>query len=164
PYRRPRHDSSLIYSRIAHFRLSALWLELKPRRALLPAKLARLTLRLDREGRRHVIAESAGEPWAARDAAARRAALPDPDRVIGWWQPVEGAARVMAGPATGFPATAFEQVNSEMGAVTRHWAVEQLGDVRGAIVWDLYGGIGDTAVELAARGGQGVRVDAARKG
>src|SRR2546422_6319467 len=31
---------------------------------------------------------------------------------------------------------------------------EQMGDVRGAVVWDLYGGIGDTAVALAERGAQ----------
>ncbi|MGH7699796.1 MAG: TRAM domain-containing protein, partial [Gemmatimonadales bacterium] len=29
----------------------------------LRVRLTRLTLRLDREGRRHVVAESAGEPW-----------------------------------------------------------------------------------------------------
>src|SRR5439155_773032 len=67
------------------------------------------------------------------------------------------------GPATGFPATAFEHVNPEMGTIARGWAVEQLGDVRGAVVWDLYGGIGDTAVELAERGAQVVSVDADEK-
>jgi 23S rRNA (uracil1939-C5)-methyltransferase len=66
----------------------------------------------------------------------------------------------MAGPATGFPATAFEQVNPEMGILARRWAVEQLGDVRGHTVWDLYGGIGDTAALLAERGANVVSVDA----
>jgi 23S rRNA (uracil1939-C5)-methyltransferase len=143
---------------IADFRLMALWRELRQRFDLLPPRLTQLTLRLDREGRRHVIAESAGEPWDA--AAALRAALPNHDGVICWWHPVDGAARVVAGPATGFPATAFEQPNPEMGALARRWAVDQLGDVRHAVVWDLYGGIGDTAVELAARGAQVVSVDA----
>ena len=41
--------------------------------------------------------------------------------------------------------------------------MEQLGDVRGAVVWDLYGGIGDTAVLLADRGAQVVSVDADEK-
>src|SRR5689334_4828227 len=141
----------------------ALWRELKPRLDLLPAKLARLTLRLDREGRRHVIAESGGEPWAARDAASLRAALPDPGAVICWWQPVDGAARVMAGPATGFPATAFEQVNPEMGGLARQWAVQQLGPLTGQLAWDLYGGIGDTAVALAGAGASVVSVDADEK-
>jgi 23S rRNA (uracil1939-C5)-methyltransferase len=143
---------------IADFRLMALWRELRQRLDLLPPRLTQLTLRLDRAGRRHVIAESPGEPWHA--AAALRAALPDPDGVICWWHPVDGAPRVVAGPVTGFPATAFEPRNPEMGALVRRWAVDQLGDVRHAVVWDLYGGIGDTAVELAARGAQVVSVDA----
>jgi 23S rRNA (uracil1939-C5)-methyltransferase len=67
------------------------------------------------------------------------------------------------GAATGFPATAFEKVNPEMGTIARAWAVEQLGDLRGAVVWDLYGGIGDTAVALAERGAQVVSVDADEK-
>src|SRR5256886_464297 len=139
----------------------ALWRELKQRLELLPARLTQLILRLDREGRRHVIAESSGEPWL--NAEALRAALPDGANVICWWQPVDGAAPVVAGPATGFPATALEQVNPEMGTIARGWAVEQLGDVRGAVVWDLYGGIGDTAVALAERGAQVVSVDADEK-
>jgi 23S rRNA (uracil1939-C5)-methyltransferase len=158
PYDRPGHVFPLTDCHIVHFRLMALWRELKPRLDLLPQKLTRLTLRLDRAGRRHVIAESAGEPWL--DADRLRAALPEGDGVICWWQPAEGAARVVAGPATGFPATAFEQVNPEMGTLARRWAVERLGDVRGAVVWDLYGGIGDTAVQLAERGAQVVSVDA----
>ncbi len=161
PYDRPAHVFGLADCHIADFRLMALWRELKQRLPLLPQRLIRLTLRLDREGRRHVIAESVGEPWL--DAAALRAALPDGDTVICWWQPSEGAARVVAGPAAGFPATAFEQVNPEMGTVARRWAVEQLGDVRGSVVWDLYGGIGDTALVLAARGADVVSVDADEK-
>ncbi len=160
PYDRPAAVFALLDCHVADFRLTALWRELRPQLALLPAKLTHLTLRLDREGRRHVIAESAGEPW--QNAATLRDALnlPDRDAVICWWQPVDGAARVMAGPATGFPATAFEPINPEMGVIARRWAVEQLGDLRGAVVWDLYGGIGDTAVELAERGAQVVSVDA----
>ena len=50
-----------------------------------------------------------------------------------------------------------------MGAIARAWAVEQLGDVRGAVVWDLFGGIGDTAVLLADRGAHVVSVDADEK-
>jgi len=162
PYDRPASVFPLIDCQIADFRLMALWRELRPRLDLLPPRLERLTLRLDREGRRHVIAESTGEPW--RNPEALRAALPDGDNVICWWQPVDGAARVVAGgPATGFPATAFEHVNSEMGSIARGWAVEQLGDVRSAVVWDLYGGIGDTAVALAERGAQVVSVDADEK-
>ena len=162
PYDRPASVFDLRDCHIADFKLMALWRELKQRLDLLPPRLERLTLRLDREGRRHVIAESTGEPW--RNPEALRAALPNSENVICWWQPVDGAARVVAGgPATGFPATAFEQVNPEMGSIARGWAVEQLGDVRSAVVWDLYGGIGDTAVALAERGAQVVSVDADEK-
>ena len=162
PYDRPASVFKLIDCHIADFKLMALWRELKQRLDLLPPRLERLTLRLDREGRRHVIAESTGEPW--RNPEALRAALPNSENMICWWQPVDGAARVVAGgPATGFPATAFEQVNPEMGSIARGWAVEQLGDVRSAVVWDLYGGIGDTAVALAERGAQVVSVDADEK-
>jgi 23S rRNA (uracil1939-C5)-methyltransferase len=161
PYDRPTSVFQLIDCHIADFRLMALWRELRPRLGLLPPRLTRLTLRLDREGRRHVIAESTGEPW--HNPEALRAALPGGESVICWWQPVDGAARVVAGPATGFPATAFEQASPEMASIARGWAVEQLGDIRGAVVWDLYGGIGDTAVALAERGAQVVSVDADEK-
>ncbi len=160
PYDRANFVFPLADCHIVDFRLMALWRELRPRLDLLPARLTRLTLRLDREGRRHVIAETAGgnEPWL--DAERLRVALPDADQVVCWWQPEDGAARVVAGPATGFPATAFEQVNPEMGMVARRWAVAQLGDLRGLTVWDLYGGIGDTAALLAEGGASVVSVDA----
>jgi len=83
--------------------------------------------------------------------------------VICWWHPEGGAARVMAGPSTGFPATAFEQVNPELGALARAWAVEQIGPIADRQVWDLYGGIGDTAVALAGAGAAVVSVDSDEK-
>ena len=135
-----------------------MWRELRQRLELLPPRLEQLTLRLDREGRRHVIATTAGQPWL--DAERLRAALPDGEAVICWWKPVDGAARVVAGPATGFPATALERINPEMDRLARRWAVDQLGDLRAQPVWDLYGGVGDTAVLLAERGAQVVSVDA----
>ncbi len=158
PYGHPGVVFPLADCHIADFRLMALWRALKQHVDLLPPHVSRLTLRLDRDGRRHVIAESAGAPWLRADEL--RAVLGGGDSVICWWQPVDGAARVVAGPHTGFPATAFEQVNPEMGGLARAWAVEQLGEQRGRTVWDLYGGIGDTAALLAARGAQVVSVDA----
>jgi len=159
PYDRPNFVFPLADCHITDFKLMALWRELRGRLALLPQPLTRLTLRLDRDGRRHVIAESAGEPWLnAEELRGHLGAA-----VVCWWQPVDGAARVVAGPSTGFPATAFEQVNPGMGAVTRRWAVEQLGDVRGLTVWDLYGGIGDTAALLVDAGATVVSVDADEK-
>jgi 23S rRNA (uracil1939-C5)-methyltransferase len=165
PYDRPNFVFPLADCHITDFRLMALWRELRSRLAMLPQPLTRLTLRLDREERRHIIAESAGEPWL--DASELQRALAGSvdarGAVVCWWQPVDGAARVVAGPQTGFPATAFEQVNPGMGMLTRRWAVEQLGDVKGQMVWDLYGGIGDTAALLVERGASVVSVDADEK-
>jgi len=161
PYDRPGSLFSLMDCHITDFRLMALWRDLKQHLDLLPPRCTRLTLRLDREGCRHVLAESSGEPW--RDAGRLRAALPEGEHVVCWWQPVDGAARVVAGPETGYPATAFEQVNPEMGALARRWGVEQLGDLRGCTVWDLYGGIGDTASLLAGRAALVVSVDVDEK-
>ena len=165
PYDRPNFVFPLADCHITDFRLMALWRELRPRLALLPQPLTRLTLRLDRDERRHIIAESAGEPWLnaselLRALAGGGAGGAVDGAVVCWWQPVDGAARVVAGPATGFPATAFEQVNPGMGMLTRQWAVAQLGDVKGQVVWDLYGGIGDTAALLVERGASVVSVDA----
>src|SRR5439155_1167408 len=98
-----------------------------------------------------------------RYAERLRTALAEGEQVVCWWQPAEGAARVVAGPEMGYPATAFEQVNPEMGTLARRWAVEQLGDLRGCTVWDLYGGIGDTAWLLAGRAAQVVSVDVDEK-
>jgi 23S rRNA (uracil1939-C5)-methyltransferase len=137
-------------------RLMALWLGLQRRLELLPERMVRLTLRLDREGVRHVIVESSGEVW--RTAARVREALGA--GIVCWWQPPEGAARVLAGPVTGFPPTGFEPDHPRMDAAARSWAVEGLGDVQGAAVWDLYGGIGDTAARLAQGGAIAVSVDA----
>ncbi|MEX2155751.1 MAG: TRAM domain-containing protein [Gemmatimonadales bacterium] len=163
PYDRPNFVFPLADCHITDFRLMALWRELRGKLDLLPERLSRLTLRLDRDGRRHVIAASAGAPWL--DADRLRGALQNGGggEIVCWWQPAEGAARVVAGPATGFPATAFEQVNPDMGILARRWAVEQLGDIRGQTVWDLYGGIGDTAALLVERGASVVSVDADEK-
>jgi 23S rRNA (uracil1939-C5)-methyltransferase len=163
PYDRPNFVFPLADCHITDFRLMALWRELRSKFDLLPHPLNRLTLRLDREERRHIIAESSGEPWLNADDLRRVLQDVIEGEIICWWQPIAGAARVVAGPATGFPATAFEQVNPAMGAVARRWAVAQLGDVRGQLVWDLYGGIGDTAALLVERGANVISVDADEK-
>jgi 23S rRNA (uracil1939-C5)-methyltransferase len=157
PYDHPGRVFPLADCPITDLRLTALWRELRRRLDLLPAGLTRLTLRLDREGVRHVIAESPGAPWST--AGALRAALPggEGEQVVCWWRPLDGVPRVVAGPAGG---AGFEHVNPEMCGVARRWAVQQLGDVRGQPAWDLYGGIGDTAVLLAEGGAAVVSVDA----
>lgn len=163
PYGRPGSVFPLIDCHVADFRLMELWRAVKQHLDLFPPRLSRLTLRLDREGRRHVIAESQGAPWQHAEVLRAAVSGGSGDGVTCWWQPVDGAARVVAGPVTGFPPTAFEQVNAEMATLARTWAVDQLGDQRGRVVWDLYGGIGDTAVLLAERGAEVVSVDVDEK-
>ncbi len=158
PYDSPARVFPLLDCHIADFRLMGLWRELRAHPELLPPRLTGLTLRLDREGRRHVIVESGGEPW--QTAERLRALLPDAAQVVCWWQPAKGAARVVAGPSSGFRGIAFEPVNPEMSALARRWAVEQLGDLRRQVTWDLYGGIGDTAALLAEQGAEVLSVDA----
>lgn len=163
PHGRPGTVFPLADCRITDARLMALWREARAHQDLFPARMKRLTLRLDREGRHHIIAESPDEPWRA---AGRLRAVLSPAGVadvLCWWRPSGGAARVVAGPVTGFPATAFEQVHPGMGEVARRWAVERLGPMGGAVAWDLYGGVGDTARLLAERGATVVSVDADRR-
>ncbi len=138
-------------------RLASAWAWLRTQRHLLPPRLSRLTLRLDREGAVHLIVESAGAPW--RDATRLREAAGAP-AIVCWWQSADGVARVVAGPEMEFPTTAFEQVNPTMGSLARQWAIASLGEVTGVTAWDLYGGTGDTAAALAARGAEVVSVDA----
>ena len=78
-----------------------------------------------------------------------------------WYQPEGGAARAVAGSVEAFPATVFEQVNPEMGDLVRSFALEQLGDVAGRRVWDLYAGIGETSLQLIQMGAivESVEVD-----
>lgn len=161
PYDRSGGVFPLVECHIADVRLMALWRGLKAHLDLLPERTTQLTLRLSRDDTRHIIVQSAGEPW--HTAGELRSALSDGASVVCWWQPVEGAPRVIAGPSTGFPATGFEAENPAMDRVARHWVVEGLGDVRGLQAWDLYGGIGDTALLLAERGAQVVHVDADEK-
>ena len=158
-----RYDRSgavfrLVDCHIADTRLVALWHALERHLDLLPERAVRLTLRLDRVGARHLIVESSGEPW--RSADRLRVALQDGAGVICWWHPTGGAARIVAGPATGYPPVGFEADHPAMDGLVRDWAVERLGAVQNSVVWDLYGGIGDTTARLAARAASVVSVDA----
>lgn len=128
--------------------LMRLWSLVSSHRAPLPHEVEDLVLREDRAGGLHLIAGGGEEPWDAGPLAAAVGA----EGVSYWWRPREGAARVVAGPRTGFPALAFEQVNPVLGSRIRDDAVSALGEVSGKVVWDLYGGVGDTARLLAARG------------
>lgn len=155
-----RHDApGMVFTledcRITREPLMRLWSVVREHRALLPTALEELVLREDRDGGLHLVAAGGAEPWDAGPLAAA-AAL---DGVAYWWRPRGGAARIVAGARTGFPALAFEQVNPVLAARIREDAVNQLGDVTGRVVWDLYGGVGDTARLLAARGARVFSVD-----
>jgi 23S rRNA (uracil1939-C5)-methyltransferase len=92
-----------------------------------------------------------GEVWSGADQLHRELQRKGATATL-WYQPPEGVARAVAGSDTAFPATVFEQVNPQMGDRVRTYAVEQLGDVNGRKVWDLYAGIGETTAQLVSRG------------
>ena len=131
--------------------LMRLWTGIKRQRRWLPPDLVHLVLRLDREGGRHVVAETRGDRVWDQAPTLARALAQDGEHAVLWWHPEGGAPRVLAGDST-YPATVFEQVNSAMGDMVRGYALEQLGDVRGRQVWDLFAGIGESTIELARRG------------
>ena len=136
------------------------WRRLRAQRNLFPERLESVTLREDRRGGLHAVFATAGSPvWDASPLAAALGA----DEVSLWWRPKGGAARVVAGPALGYPVLAFEQVHPAFGDQIRNDAIGGLGDVGGKVVWDLYGGVGDTARSLAAAGAEVWTVDADRR-
>ncbi len=144
-----------------------LWSAVRPHTHLLPRTLQSLVLRQDREGFLHVVAIGSRpveadrrdtRPW---DAAPLAQGVGDVT-VSYWWVPWRGAARVVVGPKNGFPALAFEQTNQDLAARIRREAVASLGDVAQKVVWDLYGGVGDTASLLSARGAKVWTVDSDR--
>lgn len=148
PHDAPAAVFALRDCRITREPLMRLWSLVSVHRALLPQELEDLVLREDRGGGLHLVVGGGKEPW---DAGPLAAAVGERD-VSYWWRPRGGAARVVAGPLTGFPALAFEQVNPVLGSRIRDDAVSALGEVAGSVVWDLYGGVGDTARLLAGRG------------
>lgn len=141
--------------------LMELWRTVRKVRALLPPRLEQIVLRLDRSGGRHLVVRvGPGEVWSGAERLRRELEQRGSTATI-WWQPEDGVARVMAGSEETFPATVFEQVHPEIGDRVREFAVEQLGDVSGRKVWDLYAGIGETTDQLARRGAivESVEVD-----
>jgi 23S rRNA (uracil1939-C5)-methyltransferase len=151
PHDRPAEVFDLDRCLITELPLMELWSAVRRQRDRLPSDLTHLVLRLDRDGRRHLIAQTSGDrAWTDAEAMATaldRAGQP----VVIWWQPEGGAARVLAGDSM-FPATVFEQVHPDMGDTVRAYAVERLGDVQDRGVWDLYAGIGETTLALLSRG------------
>lgn len=117
----------------------------------LPRDATHVTLRRDAEGTRHVIVRTAGNrAWS--DAATFAAPLGRD--VVVWWHPEGGAARAVAGSASPWPATVFEQVHPAVATAVRHHAVAHVvvGRAPGDVAWDLYAGIGESTALLAGRG------------
>jgi 23S rRNA (uracil1939-C5)-methyltransferase len=154
PLDRPADAFELDRCLIAHPELQQLWLLLERRRALLPARLTRLSLRLGRDDTRHVIATlPAGERW--QEAAQLASELHDAGlRATLWIDSEAGASRQVAGAPAETSATSFEQVSPLMGAKIRTDAVALLAPVAGEQVWDLYAGLGETTEQLARHGAQ----------
>ncbi len=142
--------------RITSERVMALWQRVRDHWHALPADASSLVLRQDRDGGLHVVVSAGGERWNA----SLLAAAVGTEGLSFWWKPAGGAARVVAGAPTGFPATAFEQMNPALAASIRADAVASLGEVSGQVVWDLYGGVGDTARALSKKGARVWSVDA----
>lgn len=152
PYGRPDQVFDLERCHITVPELMELWRVIRALRPFLPPRVEQIVLRLDRNGGRHVVVRvGEGEVWDGFERLRReleRRAIP----VTVWYQPEGGAARAVAGAGEAFPATAFEQVHPEMGDRVRAFALEQLGEVAGRRVWDLYAGIGETTAQLIAKG------------
>lgn len=132
-------------------RLDALHQQVRGARDLLPVTTRRLVLRLDGRGGRHLIIRSGtGDAWTAAAALAERL----PAGTVIWWHPEEGVPRAVAGGDTPWPATVFEQVHPAVAAEVRRRAIGGLlaGEQGGAVVWDLYAGIGESTALLARAG------------
>jgi 23S rRNA (uracil1939-C5)-methyltransferase len=154
PLGRPADAFELDRCLIAHPDLQELWLLLKRHRALLPARLTRLSLRLGRDGIRHVIATlPPGEIW--NEAAQVASELGDAGVEAALWATLgSGPVRQVAGPPAEHSATSFEQVSPLMGAKIRADAVAVLAPMAGEQVWDLYAGLGETTAQLVRLGAQ----------
>ena len=132
--------------------LMDLWQSVRRLRGLLPPQLTQLVLRMDRSGGCHIVIRvGEGEVWSGGERLHRELQRLGARATL-WYQPGSGAARAVAGAGEAFPATVFQQVNPEMGDRVRDFAVQQLGDLAGGKVWDLYAGIGETTAKLVERG------------
>ncbi len=150
PYHRPDATFPLGDCLVTDEGVSALWQRVASHRRDLPSDFDGLVVRLDRNYRLHLVVLGGDAGWDAKSLAT----LTEDLGVSIWWQPVGGAARVLVGEQTGFPAVAFEQVNRELATKIRQDAVNWLGNINNRVAWDLYGGVGDFAEmmsELGAR-------------
>ncbi len=162
-YGRPGEVFDLEWCHITVPELMELWQAMRALRRFLPPRLLHLVLRLDRRGGRHVVVRvAAGEVWSGFDRLREELGRRGTPATI-WYQPESGPARAVAGAGEAFPATVFEQVNPEMGDRVRAFALDQLADVSGELVWDLYAGIGETTAQLIVKGARVESVELDRR-
>ena len=137
---------------IARPELNRLWHALQAQRRLLPRDLDQLVLREDRSGGCHaIIRTSGGDAWTQGKQLGQLLAREGLSVVL-WWEPAKGAARTVYGAREAYPVMVFEQVHPAMGDRARSYAVQELGELRGRQVWDLYAGIGETTRAMVALG------------
>lgn len=149
---RPDQVFDLERCHIARPELSDLWTAMRRQRSLLPANTEHVVLRVDRSGARHAIIRVRGSTSWTRAGELGKALTAAGVPAVLWWQPEGGAARTVAGAREAYPVMVFEQVHPVMGDLVRAQAVDALGDISGRHVWDLYAGIGETTMAIAARG------------
>ena len=144
---------------IAREPLNELWAALRGALGALPdGEDVRLALRVGPEEALHLMVRGGQGAWTGAPhlaAAARRAGL----EPTVWWRPHGGAVRRMAGPAADAAETGFEQVNAEVAALLGEDVLAAIPGPRGRVL-DLYAGVGEVGLALAARGWQAVTVEA----
>ncbi|MBP6671319.1 MAG: class I SAM-dependent RNA methyltransferase [Gemmatimonadales bacterium] len=150
PLDRPDRVFPLERCHLARPELMVLWDAVRGALPLLPADSQQLVLRVDRAGGLHVVVKATGgQAWTAGPRLRERLAARGVAATI-WWQPDQGALRVMAGDRSALPATVFEQVHPGLADRIRAEAVAALGALGGVHAWDLYAGIGETTEALLA--------------
>ncbi|OGT99881.1 MAG: hypothetical protein A2085_00195 [Gemmatimonadetes bacterium GWC2_71_10] len=155
----PSRVFSLDRCHIARDEVDELWQAIRPALGALPrGDDVRLKLRVAPDGGLHVIVDGGDRAWsgAAELAAAARQRQLAPTV---WWRPPHGAPRRMAGPEADAGAASFAQVNPAVAGLLRDAVVEAAKESGGRKVLDLYAGVGDTALPLAAAGHEVVLVE-----
>lgn len=158
PFDAPARTFDVVDCKIADVRLVGMIAVLRAVRELLSESESAVTLRIDRDGGLHAVVHGGASVWgkgrALHDAARER----DVTLTV-WFVPEGGLPRVVAGDSDHWPATVFEQVHPVMGERVRRTAVELLDVQSGERIWDLYAGIGEGSVLLAARNADVVSVE-----
>jgi 23S rRNA (uracil1939-C5)-methyltransferase len=151
---------------IARAEMDVLWQAIRPSLGALPrGDDVRLKLRVAPDGGLHVIVEGGDKVWggAAELAAAAKQRQLAPTV---WWRPPRGVPRRMAGPEADAGAASFAQVNPDVAELLRSAVVRAVTEGsaerpggQAVKVLDLYGGVGETAIPLAAAGHDVVMVE-----